>query len=49
MQRVFLDVDREFGPLQVTSMTAAAQLRNEVIAAVKKAGSSSHGKCAAPG
>jgi hypothetical protein len=27
----------------------AGQLRNEVIAAVKKAGSSSHGKCAAPG
>jgi hypothetical protein len=27
----------------------AAQLRNEVIAAVKKTGSSSHGKCAAPG
>lgn len=27
----------------------AVQLRNELIAAVKKAGSSSHGKCAAPG
>jgi hypothetical protein len=26
----------------------AAQLRNDLTAAVKKAGSSSHGKCAAP-